>query len=114
MLQLRTMRRSQLMFNLRVYDVETNKLVAYVCDISSRGVGFVSDYPLFESRRARQFRIELPCKLNGMRSLRVKARLCWRRQNRRRSLFYNGGYEFVEIDQALEETIVKLIETYHI
>ncbi len=106
----RTCPRRHLIFYLRVFDNETNKLVGYIGDISTKGVMLVSEKPI---KTDKVFSLSLHLNpTNDRREPRVvnfDARSIWCRNDVNPDL-YDTGFELIDLAEETVEEISELID----
>ena len=102
--------RRHLIFYLRVFDSETNKLVGYIGDISTKGVMLVSEKPI---KTDKVYSLSLHLNpTNDRREPRVvkfDARSIWCKNDVNPEL-YDTGFELIDVPDGTIEEISDLIE----
>ncbi|MBL4865444.1 MAG: PilZ domain-containing protein [Pseudomonadales bacterium] len=109
--------REVLYYNLRVFDIDTNKVAGYINDISVDGVKLLTALPVCKGE-VRRFRIDLPRRssedghFRAFRSIIFDAVSAWASDDDRAS-FYECGFQFVNLDAATRVLISELISDCH-
>lgn len=109
----RNSNREALIYHLRVFDAETNKVIGYIDDISTTGARLLSEEPIPPHKVCR-YRMELPRFYEGKKSVEFDAVTAWSEGDCDRCDFCDSGVEFVELDPMEKERISQLIGGYHI
>lgn len=105
--------REALIYNLRVFDVITNRVIGYVEDISVSGARLLSEEPIAAKKMSR-YRLELPKFYEGKRSVEFSAVTTWSQGDDCNRNFCDCGVRFVDLDPLERERISQLIGAFHI
>ena len=95
--QRRNLERRHLIFYLGVHDVESDKHLGYLVDISPGGFMLMSDKPIEEGNKFK-VRLLLPDHGNYGEPVEVKAKCMWCRQGPNPSIF-DSGFQMEEPDE---------------
>lgn len=106
----RKIRRYKLIYNPEVFDNETNELIGYIDDISSRGA-MVIGYKPYTMKNIYNIKIILPQEIYHTQYLSIEA-TCIRCAQDINSDYYNIGFLFHNIGDKEQEVISKLIDEY--
>ena len=108
----RVVDRGHLVFYLRVFDGENNRMHGHVTDISTDGFMLASDKKLAENK---QFHLKmlLPKEVSGRVELNLEAKSCWCKPDANPD-FYISGYQFMDLDEQAVRLVKKLIEDFSI
>ena len=102
--------RVQLIYYLRISDIDSGKNVGHLVDITPQGIMMLSEEEI-PADRDFSFRIQLPSVINGLEEIDFTARCLWCR-NDYNPAFYLSGYRIENISSPEKEAIRKLIHSY--
>lgn len=104
----RIMKRRQLVYYLKLYDLETGEQVGNVVDITTRGCKIISKEPLPEGKDM-ALRLDLPEGLYSLESIILKGKTLWSRPDVNPS-FYVTGFEVPRLGAEERKVVRQLIE----
>lgn len=104
----RIMKRRQLVYYLKLYDVETGEQVGNVVDITTRGCKIISREPLPEGK-SMALRLDLPEGLYSLKSMVLKGKTLWSRPDVNPD-FYVTGFEVPRLGAEERKVVRQLIE----
>lgn len=110
MKNVRSIKRRHLFFYLQVTDTETNKLIGYVVDITSRGLKIVSEQELAINQQF-SLKMNLPDEIGKMRELHFKAKAVWCGPDVN-SDFFAVGLELVDPDDDMVSIVEEMVNEY--
>jgi hypothetical protein len=106
----RGLKRSHLVYYLRVFTTDTHRLLGHVADITPEGLMVVSEQPV-QVGREMGLRVVLPRAINGRVEVELGALSLWSRGDANPDL-YDTGFRFVHIDDDDRAVIRRLVEEY--
>lgn len=108
----RKIERKYLIYYLRVFDRNSNKLMGNLVDITTKGLMMMSETPI-ETDAVFNMAMDLPEPIHGSKKITFDAKSirCVQDSN---PAFYNTGFEFVSINDEDVETIKALMEEFAI
>lgn len=106
----RQIERRHLIYYLRVWDTESDRLLGHLADVSTEGLMTVGETPV-ETEREFDLKMLLPSVTGDAEPLVFKAKSCWS-SNDVNQQFYDTGFQFTEISPQTIERIQLLIEEY--
>ncbi len=104
----RIMKRRQLFYYLKLYDVDTGEQVGNVVDITTRGCKVISKGPLPEGK-VMTLRFDLPEGLYSLKTLVMKGKTLWSRPDINPD-FYVTGFEVPRLGVEERKVVRELIE----
>lgn len=113
MLNERCAERESLIYHLRVFDTESDKVVGYLDDISTMGARLLSENPI-PAHTTSRYRLELPRFYEGKRTVEFEAETTWATGDCSSRDFCDCGIKFIDLDPLDRERISQLIGSYHI
>lgn len=106
----RKLTRLKLLYHLRVLDRDNFKLLGYLVDIHTEGMGIISEQ-LPEVDKTHSIRIILPEDFNGQDEIHFSAKLLWRSPYIN-PLFYHAGFKIQHIEKAHVQLLESLIHNF--
>jgi hypothetical protein len=106
----RTIKRRHLIFYLRVWELEADRPLGHVVDITAEGLMLISEQPI-EAGQEFTLEVRLPDTEGALKPMRFKAVCRWSDKDINTS-FYDSGFEFLEKRPQDIETIRNLVEAY--
>jgi hypothetical protein len=106
----RTLERRHLMYYLRVWDTQEDKLIGHLADVSSEGFLIVGENQI-ELDREFQLKMMLPATADSAEPLEFRANSCWS-SNDVNKLFYDTGFQFTDISNETRERLNSIIQEY--
>jgi hypothetical protein len=108
----RGLERRELIYYLRVRDLNTNKEMGRMVDIHRKGLLLMGNYSLTPDREF-TISIEMPKAMmeQGIKNVTVKSKVMWTRPSQTTS-FIENGLMFIEPDETSQRTIDRLIEFF--
>lgn len=106
----RNLERRHLMYYLRVWDIQEDKLIGHLADVSSDGFLIVGENQI-EVDREFHLKMLLPASADSAEPLEFEASSCWS-SNDVNKLFYDTGFQFTEISEKTRERLNSIIEEY--
>ena len=106
----RTIKRRHLIFYLRVWELEADRPLGHVVDITPEGLMLISEQPIAVGQEY-ALEIRLPDTEGALNPMRFRAVCRWS-DNDINPSFYDSGFEFVEKRTEDIETIRTLVEAY--
>ena len=106
----RSLERRHLMYYLRVWDTQEDKLIGHLADVSSDGFLIVGENRIPVDKEF-QLKMMLPASAGSAEPLEFKANSCWS-SNDVNKLFYDTGFQFSDISQETLERLNSIIEEY--
>ena len=76
----RRLKRRHLIYYLKVFDGDTDRLIGHMQDITTEGIMLMSEDPK-ETNANSQLRIDLPNEIKGKKQLRFDARSIWSKKD---------------------------------
>lgn len=104
--------RYQLLFNLELIDVRTDKPLGYLVDISGEGLMLASEKPHKVEGRYRM-RMPLPVEYDGYNALEVEATAAWTKPAMNPA-FHRTGFRELQLVSGPHGALDRLIEDYHL
>lgn len=89
----RVQKRSHLLYYLRVYDREDNRLLGHLVDITTEGLMLLSEAPL-ETGRSYSLRMEWPMESGEKGEILLEAESLWSRNDVNND-FYDTGFRLI-------------------
>ncbi len=106
----RNLERRHLMYYLRVWDTQEDKLIGHLADVSSDGFLIVGENKI-EIGREFQLKMLLPASADSTEPLEFKANSCWS-SNDVNKLFYDTGFQFSDISKQTLGRLNDIIDEY--
>jgi hypothetical protein len=106
----RTIKRRHLIFYLRVWELDEDRALGHVVDITAEGMMLISEQPIATDREY-SLEVRLPDTEGRPTPMRFRAVCRWC-DNDINPAFYDSGFEFLEQGPQDVETIRSLIEEY--
>ena len=106
----RTLERRHLMYYLRVWDTQEDKLIGHLADVSSEGFLIVGEAKIDVDKEF-QLKMLLPASADSAEPLAFKATSCWS-SNDVNKLFFDTGFQFTDISEKTLERLNAIIEEY--
>ncbi len=106
----RTIKRRHLIFYLRVWELEGDRPLGHVVDITSEGLMLISEQPIALGQEY-ALEVRLPDTEGSLKPMHFRAVCRWC-DNDINPSFYDSGFEFVEKRPEDIETIRTLVEAY--
>ncbi len=104
----RILKRRQLVYYLKLYDVETAEQVGNVVDITTRGCKIISKEPLAEGKTM-SLRLDLPEGLYSLTTIVMTGKTLWSRPDINPD-FYVTGFEVPRLGAEERKVVRELIE----
>lgn len=104
----RSVPRRHLIYYLRVFDAEADKLIGNLVDISTRGIMVVSDSRLEPGKRIR-LKMVLPDTVEGSKEVEFEAETRWC-QNDVNTDFFDTGFELIDPTNDFLDAVDRLVE----
>ena len=105
-------RRATLLYYLKIYDLETEKFVGHLADISLGGLKLVSESEIIPGNDF-HLRICLPEDQYCQKSFTVKARSCWSKTDINPD-YYASGFYYITLSLENIRIIKNLIQQYEL
>lgn len=106
----RTIKRRHLIFYLRVWELESDRPLGHVVDLTPEGLMLISEQPITTGQEY-ALEIRLPDTEGALQPMQFRAVCRWS-DNDINPSFYDSGFEFVEKRPQDIDTIRSLIEAY--
>ena len=106
----RTLERRHLIYYLRVWDLDQDKLIGHIADVSSDGLMLVGELKL-DIDKAYNLKVLLPSSSGDSEPIEFSAKSCWS-SNDVNKLFYDTGFQFLDISTESSERLQKIIKEY--
>jgi hypothetical protein len=106
----RKLKRRELLYNLKIYDVETGELAGWVVDASAEGVKIVGEES-FDKKQFLELTIELPEDVFGKRKIGFSAQVQWCKPDVNPDLTASG-LQFITISPDDHEALIGLMAQY--
>lgn len=106
----RKFKRAHLIYYLRVFDRQTDKMIGHLVNITPDGVMLISEEPL-EAGLKFQLRMLLKSAIGNKEHLDFEAESLWS-NNDINPDFFDTGFKLTEIDPADKAIIEELIQEY--
>jgi hypothetical protein len=106
----RELKRAHLIYYLRVFDRNTEKLLGHLVDLTPKGVMLVSEEPIAVGETFK-VRMMLPITVFGKNRIDFEAESLWS-TNDINPDFYDTGFRLTGLDPADEELIQSLVKEY--
>ena len=106
----RTLERRHLMYYLRVWDMQADKLIGHLADVSSDGFLIVGENKI-ETDKEFQLKMLLPASADSAEPLEFEAKSCWS-SNDVNKLFYDTGFQFTDISENTLKRLNAIIKEY--
>ena len=106
----RNLERRHLLYYLRVWDTQEDKLIGHLADVSSDGFLIVGEAKV-EIDREFQLKMLLPDSADSTEPLEFSANSCWS-SNDVNKLFFDTGFQFTEISGETRERLNEIIQEY--
>ena len=110
MLHKRSCVREQLIYDLRVFDQDTEELAGYLIDISERGAMIVSETPI-SPNRVFHLTLEAPKEVENCPSMDLDAVSVWQ-NSQTHPIFFDTGFRFASVSEQNKHRINQLIEQF--
>lgn len=108
----RASERYQLLFNLELVDVRSDRPIGYLVDISSEGLMLASQQAHKVEGRYRM-RLELPVEYDGYNALEIEATAAWTKPAMNPA-FHRTGFRELQLVSGPHRALDRLIEDYHL
>ena len=92
MAERRELKRRHLIYYLRVFDRNTDKIIGHLVDITTEGLMLISEGPL-ETDAIFELRMDLPSEIEGVRKMDCLAHSRWCRKDDNPD-FFNTGFSY--------------------
>lgn len=106
----RRIKRSHLIYYLRVFDRVTNETLGHLVDITPEGAMLISESQLPVNKQY-QVRMSLPAEIFGRQSLDFDAESLWSRHDINPD-FYDTGFRLTNVEVRDTAIISRLIDEY--
>lgn len=106
----RKLERRHLIYYLRVFDRETDKVLGHLINISPKGIMIMSEEPL-EINRLFKLRMDLPVEIFEKTEIEFNAKSRWTKKDVNPE-FYDTGFSIANISSEEEKLLEKLIDDY--
>jgi len=106
----RGLKRRHLIYYLRVFDRDLDRLMGHLVDVTSEGVMVISEHPI-QAERTYRMGMVLPEGPEGNRQIAFRARSIWCQKDVNPS-FYAAGFQLLNLPQKDVETINWLIDEF--
>lgn len=106
----RTIKRRHLIFYLRVFELDAERPLGHVVDITEEGMMLISDQPIATGQEF-TLEVRLPDTEGALKPMQFRTVCRWC-DNDINPAFYDSGFEFLEKRSEDIETIRTLIEAY--
>ncbi|MDM8552747.1 PilZ domain-containing protein [Desulfobacterales bacterium HSG2] len=103
----RRLKRKQLIYYLSVFDMDANKRIGQLVNITTEGLMLTSEKPI-KVNSAFQLKMDLPEEIKGQKQITFDARSMWCRKGVNPD-FYDIGFQLVNISQENSKIIERLI-----
>jgi hypothetical protein len=110
MAEKRKLKRRHLIYYLRVFDRESNKLIGHLIDISPQGIMIMSEEPL-EVNKFFKLRMDLPVDIFEKTEIEFDAESRWTKKDINPE-FYDTGFAIMNLSYTDGRLIEKLIDDY--
>ncbi len=110
MAEKRKLKRRHLIYYLRVFDRESNKLIGHLIDISPQGIMIMSEEPL-EVNKLFKLRMDLPVDVFEKTEIEFDAESRWTKKDINPE-FYDTGFAIMNLSYTDGRLIEKLIDDY--
>ncbi len=107
---LRSIERRYLVFYLRVFDGQSNKILGHLVDISEQGIMLLSDSPI-QINQDYRLRMRLPTELKERNEVIFTATCKWCKNDSNPD-FYRAGFQMHDLDSYPKKLITKLIHDF--
>ena len=102
--------RRHLIYYLRVWDANTQKMLGHIVDITTDGFMLISEEPI-ENNKAYEFEVKWQAPDGKPINLRFHAESRWS-SNDVNSAFYDTGFKLIDASDEVIKPIQELIEAY--
>lgn len=102
--------RHQLLFNARVYDADSGRLIGHLSNLSTDGVMVITERPL-PMGRTHRMRIPLPVAFEGRNELEIEAAVAWT-QPAMHPTYHRNGLRALSLGQDQRRVLTRLVEDY--
>jgi len=106
----RSCAREQLIYDLRVFDQDTEELAGYLIDISDKGAMIVSESPI-SPNRVFHLTLEAPKEITNFPSMDIEAVSVWQ-NSQTHPIFFDTGFRFSSVSEQNKHCIHQLIEQF--
>jgi c-di-GMP-binding flagellar brake protein YcgR len=106
----RSIKRRHLLYYLRVWETDSDKLLGHLVDITTEGMMLVSDQPM-PIGQAYALEVRLPDSEGDLKPVRFSAISRWS-DNDVNTAFYDSGFEFLEQTPQAIATVRQMLEAY--
>ncbi len=106
----RKLHRRHLIYYLRVYNREYNRLLGHLVDITSEGIMLISEEPI-ETKRFFTLRMELPIQIFGKSQIELKTQSVHCETDVNTS-FYDTGFRLIDVSDEDHLIITQLIHNF--
>lgn len=107
---LRSIERRYLVFYLRVFDGQSNKILGHLVDISEQGIMLLSDGPI-QINQDYRLRMRLPTELKDRNEVIFTATCRWCKNDSNPD-FYRAGFQMHDLKAYPKKLITKLIHDF--
>ena len=104
--------RRHIVFYLRVFNADNNKILGHLANLTPRGMMLVSDAPV-EKKQKFLLRMKLPKELAGRTEVSFEATCRWCRPDENPD-FYISGFKIKSLDRDLESSLLQLVKDFSI
>lgn len=106
----RILHRRHLIYYLKVFDRDADRLLGHLVDITEEGIMIVSESP-YEEGKALKMKMLLPRQIEDKDEIEFDARVMWCRKDVNPSL-YGVGFKFEYVDVLSRQIIFELIHEF--
>lgn len=106
----RSLERRHLVYYLRVWDVDEDKLIGHLADVSVNGFLIVGEEKISVDREF-NLKMLLPSSAESAEPLQFKANSCWSTNDVNKQ-FFDTGFQFTEISDETRKRLMEIIEEY--
>ena len=106
----RRLKRSHLIYYLRVFDRSTNETLGHLVDITPEGAMLISENPIPVNTHF-QLRMQLPAEIFGRTHLDFEAESLWSKRDINPD-FHDAGFRLINVEVKDTAIIARLIDEY--
>ena len=106
----RRLKRSHLIYYLRVFNQVTNETIGHLVDITPEGAMLISENPIPANTRY-QLRMQLPAEIFGRQYLDFEAESLWSKRDINPD-FHDTGFRLLNVEVKDTAIISRLIDEY--
>ena len=103
-------KREYLIFYLRVFDLNSSKLLGHIVDITVEGIRLISEEPL-SAEQEFNLKMDLPDEINGVKQIFFRAKALHSKKDVNPS-FYVTGCSLMNMSDENKEIIKQLIDDF--